>query len=41
MLSVLRQCRAEEVDFDMPVEVLFEYRSDDIYVPYFKPHKPE
>lgn len=37
MLSVIRQCAAEDIDFDMPVEVIFEQRSDTIYVPYFKP----
>lgn len=37
MLSVLRECRAEDVDFDLPVEVIFEQRSDTIFVPYFKP----
>jgi uncharacterized OB-fold protein len=37
MLSVLRQCTDAEVDFDMPVEVIFEQRSQDIHVPYFKP----
>ena len=39
MLSVLRECSAEEIDFGMPVEVIFEQRSDSIHVPYFKPHK--
>jgi hypothetical protein len=37
MISVLRQCAADEVDFDMPVEVIFEQRSDAIFIPYFKP----
>jgi hypothetical protein len=37
MISVLRQCTADEVDFDMPVEVIFEQRSDTIFMPYFKP----
>lgn len=37
MISVLRQCAADEVDFDLPVEVIFEQRSDTIFVPYFKP----
>ncbi|MEM9620922.1 MAG: OB-fold domain-containing protein [Pseudomonadota bacterium] len=37
MLSVIRQCEAEDMAFDMPVEVIFEQRSDTIFVPYFKP----
>lgn len=37
MLSVLRDCSAANVDFDLPVEVVFEQRTDDIFVPYFKP----
>lgn len=37
MLSVLRECSAEEVDFGMPVEVIFEARSETISIPYFKP----
>jgi uncharacterized OB-fold protein len=37
MLSVLRQCAPTAVEFDMPVEVIFEQRSEDIHVPYFKP----
>ncbi len=37
MLSVLRHCSPEQVDFDMPVEVIFEQRSETIYIPYFKP----
>jgi len=37
MLSVLRDCSADEVDFDMPVEVIFEQRSEFIFIPYFKP----
>jgi uncharacterized OB-fold protein len=37
MLSVLRHAQADDVDFDMPVEVIFEQRSDDIFIPYFKP----
>lgn len=37
MLSVLRECAEEEVDFDLPVEVIFEQRSDTMFVPYFKP----
>ncbi len=37
MLSVLRACEADQVEFDMPVEVIFEQRSETIYVPYFKP----
>ena len=37
MISVLRQCTADEIDFDMPVEVIFEQRSDTIFMPYFKP----
>jgi hypothetical protein len=37
MLSVLRHCEADQVTFDLPVEVIFEQRSEDIFVPYFKP----
>ncbi len=37
MLSVLRDCAPEDVDFDMPVEVIFEQRSEEIHIPYFKP----
>ena len=37
MLSVLRDCEANEVCFDLPVEVIFEQRSETILVPYFKP----
>jgi len=37
MLSVLRDCEANEVCFDLPVEVIFEQRSETIFVPYFKP----
>lgn len=37
MLSVLRACEADQVEFDMPVEVIFEQRSETIFVPYFKP----
>lgn len=37
MLSVLRQCTDAEVDFDLPVQVIFEQRSENIHVPYFKP----
>ncbi len=40
MLSVLRGCNAEQVTFDMPVEVVFEQRSASIFVPYFKPVEP-
>ena len=36
MLSVLRGCSLEEIDFDQPVEVIFEQRSEDIFVPYFR-----
>ena len=38
MLSVLRQCEADQVDFEMPVEVIFEQRSETIFIPYFKPY---
>ena len=41
MLSVLRHCTAEDVHFDMPVEVIFEKRSEAIHIPYFKPYKEE
>lgn len=37
MLSVIRNCAADAVDFDMPVQVIFEQRSDVIHVPYFQP----
>lgn len=37
MLSVLRDCEAADITFDLPVEVIFEQRSDDVFVPYFKP----
>jgi len=37
MLSVLRRCSHDAVDFDMPVRVVFEQRSDDIWLPYFEP----
>ena len=37
MLSVLRNCAADAVDFELPVKVLFEQRSDDIFIPYFEP----
>jgi uncharacterized OB-fold protein len=36
MLSVLRDCEAEDVDFELPVEVVFEQRSEEIFVPYFR-----
>jgi len=39
MLSVLRECSGEEINFGMPVEVIFEPRSDAIHIPYFKPRK--
>ena len=37
MLSVIRNCAAEDVDFGMRVEVIFEKRSETIWVPYFRP----
>ena len=37
MLSVLREIDNAAVTPDMPVEVIFEQRSDTIYIPYFKP----
>ncbi len=37
MLSVLRNCEADQVEFDMPVQVIFEQRSESIFVPYFEP----
>ena len=37
MLSVLRNCTPEAVDFDMQVEVIFEPRSEQIHMPYFQP----
>ena len=36
MLSVLRECEPEAVDFDMPVSVIFEARGE-TKVPYFTP----
>jgi len=36
MLSVLRNCSADEIDFGMAVEVIFEKRSEEISVPYFQ-----
>ena len=37
MLSVLREIEHEAVQPDLKVTVIFEARSDDIHVPYFKP----
>ena len=37
MLSVLRECTGNTVDFGMPVEVTFEERAPGIRIPYFKP----
>ena len=37
MLSVIRRCDNQNMDFDMPVQVTFEQRSDDIFIPYFEP----
>ncbi len=37
MLSVIRNCEVEDVDFDMRLEVIFEKRSETIFVPYFQP----
>ena len=37
MLSVIRNCTPDEVDFGMRVQVIFEQRSETIYVPYFEP----
>ena len=39
MLSVIRNCDATAVDFDMPVRVLFEAR-DNMFIPYFEPDNP-
>ena len=36
MLTVLRHCTADDVDFGTPVEVIFEKRSEEIFVPYFQ-----
>ncbi len=36
MLSVLRDCESDAVTFDLPVEVIFEPRGDELKVPYFK-----
>lgn len=41
MLSVLRGCGESEVDFDRPVEVLFEQRSEALFVPYFRLAAPD
>lgn len=40
MLSVLRDCDVADIDFDQPVEVVFEQRSNEIFVPYFRPFVP-
>ena len=37
MLSVLRECRNEDVYPGMDVEVLFEPRGEEMKVPYFRP----
>ena len=37
MLSVIRNCEPDQVTFDMPVQVIFEQRSKDIFIPYFEP----
>ena len=37
MLSVIRNCAVEDVDFDMRLEVIFEKRSETIFIPYFQP----
>ena len=37
MLSVIRECEADQMDFGMSVEVIFEQRTESIAVPYFKP----
>ncbi len=36
MLSVLRECSAQEVDFGAAVQVVFEQRSDSVFIPYFQ-----
>ena len=36
MLTVLRHCTADDVDFGTRVEVIFEKRSEEIFVPYFQ-----
>ncbi len=36
MLSVLRHCTADDVDFGAAVEVIFEPRGEDIFIPYFQ-----
>jgi uncharacterized OB-fold protein len=37
MLSVLRACEADQMEFELPVEVIFEQRSESIFIPYFRP----
>ena len=37
MLSVIRNCAVEDVDFDMRLQVIFEKRSETIFIPYFQP----
>lgn len=37
MLSVLRDCAPEAVEFGQAVTVIFEQRDESVYVPYFKP----
>jgi uncharacterized OB-fold protein len=37
MLSVLRGCEADQVKFDMTVQVVFEQGSESMFVPYFNP----
>jgi len=34
-IAVLRDCEPDAVTFDLPVEVIFEPRGDDLKVPYF------
>jgi uncharacterized OB-fold protein len=36
MLSVLRNCATDEIEFGAPVEVIFEKRSEEISIPYFQ-----
>ncbi len=37
MLSVLRECEYESISQGMPISVIFEKRTEEISVPYFKP----
>lgn len=36
MLSVLRDCAVADVNFELPVMVVFERRAEDLFIPYFR-----